>query len=117
MRSAIVITDRPLDLNRLEQMLLSQGDVKAAQGGDPVEMPLAGRVGNEWFGFEPSDELRNDFDEAELLRIKACMSEPHFAQLYYGGTRALNCAVRALPAGRTLIDNNFGALLPLEEVL
>ena len=117
MKSVIAITDGPIDFERFASLCRERGPA-----GLQVSLPdevcgLRGHLGDAWFGIEPSDDMQNEFEHAELAEIAKAIADPCFAEVLYSDLATLNVAMNGFPdAVATLIDNDNGLILPLGEV-
>lgn len=69
-----------------------------------------------WFAIG-LDESGDSFSGEETSNLEKILKTPFFAQLEYRNSASVNLAIEHMPAaGEILIDNDHGALRPIEEI-
>jgi len=112
MRSVIIVTENPLDLNKLADIYRTSGLVDLQS---PERLVVKGSWG--WFAFNREPNLEEEYDEFELEKLKQKMSRATFVQLEFSDSRAANIAVLLLPDNdKIMIDNDHGLIAPIGDV-
>lgn len=112
MRSVIIITESPLDLNKLVDVYRTSGQVDFQSA---ERLVVKGSWG--WFAFNRENNLEEEFNEFELAAIRQQMRAVSFAQLEFSDSRAADIAVRGLTINdKIMIDNDHGLIAPIGEV-
>ena len=112
MKSAIIITTQPLNLDLTAELYRDIGLTEIHSG---TRLVVQGDWG--WFGIDTDGDLYNEFDCRERAIIRRFIQEPIFAQLEYSTAHAANMAISILPTEpMTLIDNDHGMIRPIGQV-
>ncbi len=112
MKSVVVISATQPDLGRMSE---AYGDIGSTNLQSPKRLVVEGDWG--WFAIGIDDELEGEFSDTERAKIAQLIAEPVYAQLEYSSLSAADLAIKLMPATtETLIDNDHGALRPIEEV-
>jgi hypothetical protein len=102
----------PLDTDRLLDVFKDSGTVSLES---ETRVVVEGDWG--WLAIGTDTEVEGELSESERARITEIIRRPFFAQLEYNTSAAADLAIRLLPSPEsTLIDNDHGMLLPIEQV-
>jgi hypothetical protein len=102
----------PLDTDRLLDVFKDSGTVSLES---ETRVVVEGDWG--WFAIGTDTEIEGELSESERARIIEIICRPLFAQLEYNTSAAADLAVELLPSPEgTLIDNDHGMVLPIEQV-
>lgn len=116
MKSVILITNKPLDLEYIGSRCLERG-VHDIGRRRPLGAELVVKLDSEWFSVHLDQQLADGFDAEEMREIERVVHSPTFAQIRYSNLTALNMFINCLPDKMTaLIDNDFGLRATLDEI-
>jgi len=114
MRSIIIVTEKPLDLSKLDAAYKADGETSLQA---PDRLVVEGGWG--WFALNRENAIEEEFDKSELEALRERIQVPtlSFAQLEFSNPRAGGIAVLGLPIDdKIIIDNDHGLISPIEEV-
>jgi hypothetical protein len=115
MKSVILISDRPIDLDAFGEAFRAYGRVhRDPQSKSRIVIQL-----NEegWFDVECDQSIHNEFDDEELVKLSQLIQAPVFAGISYSDDHVADVIIKLLPlAPDTLVDNDHGLVLPVEEI-
>jgi hypothetical protein len=113
MKSVIIVTREPINLNSVSAKLEDSG-FSVSRSGD--RLIVEGRHG--WFALECDDSIIDDYDEDEINTLNRLLSNAiSLAQLEFRNVDVLNSFIASMDlADDFVVDNDHGLFLSLKQI-